>query len=179
MVNATSGEPLTFEILLDQPLFDRIVQPYIRNLSRAGITATVRMVDSAQYQNRLNGFDFDMVIDTIPQSLSPGNEQREYWTSAAASQEGSRNLAGVHDPVVDELVDKLIVAPDRETLVATTRALDRVLLWNWYVIPQWHNDRHRIAYWNRFGHPTTAAKYGLPFESTWWIDSQKDAVLHR
>ncbi len=179
LVNQASGAPLTFEILLDQPIYDRITQPYLRNLARAGITANVRMVDSAQYQNRLNAFDFDMIMDTIGQSLSPGNEQREYWTSAAASQDGSLNRAGVHDPVVDELVDKLIAAPDRDTLVATTRALDRVLLWNWYVIPQWHNDRHRIAYWNRFGHPATPARYGLPFESTWWVDSAKDAALHR
>jgi microcin C transport system substrate-binding protein len=179
LVNQASGQPLNFEILIDQPIMDRIVQPYFRNLSRAGITATVRLVDSAQYQNRLNNFDFDMIIETVPQSLSPGNEQREYWTSAAAGQEGSRNLAGVRDPVVDALVDRLIAAPDRETLVATTRALDRVLLWNWYVIPQWHNERHNVAYWNRFGHPATPAKYGLPFDSTWWVDNAKDAALHR
>ena len=179
LVNITSGQPLAFEILLDQPMFERIVQPFVRNLNRAGITATIRMVDSAQYQNRLNTFDFDMIIDTLPQSLSPGNEQRDYWSSGAAAEPGSRNLAGIHDPVVDALVAKVIAAPDRETLVNTTRALDRVLLWGWYVIPQWHNNHHRIAYWNRFGHPTTSARYGLPFESTWWVEGPKDAALHR
>ena len=179
LVNAASGQPLSFEILLDQPIFERIVQPYVRNLERAGIVATIRMVDAAQYQNRLNSFDFDMIIDTLPQSLSPGNEQRDYWTSATAAEQGSRNLAGVQDPVVDALVAKLIAAPDRETLVATTKALDRVLLWGWYVIPQWHNDAHRVAYWNRFAHPATPAKYGLPFETTWWVDPARDSALHR
>ncbi|MEI6984901.1 MAG: extracellular solute-binding protein [Rhodospirillaceae bacterium] len=179
LVNAISGQPFAFEILLDQPIFERIVQPYVRNLNRVGISATIRMVDSAQYQNRLNNFDFDMIIDTIPQSLSPGNEQRDYWTQASADQPGSRNLAGVRDPVVDALVSQLIAAQDRQALLTATRALDRVLLWNWYVIPQWHNNRHRIAYWDRFGHPATAARYGLPYESTWWVDVTKDAALHR
>jgi microcin C transport system substrate-binding protein len=179
MVDQATGEPLTFEILLDQPVFERIVQPYLRNLARAGITATIRMVDSAQYQNRLNNFDFDMIIATIPGSLSPGNEQREYWSSAAADQPGSPNLAGVRDPVIDDLVNRLIAAPDKASLVATTHALDRVLLWNWYVIPQWHNDRHRLAAWDRFGQPATPARYGLTFESTWWVDPVKDAALHR
>ena len=179
MVNLKTGQPLTFEILLDNPMFERIVQPYLRNLNRAGITASIRMVDSAQYQNRLNNFDYDMIVGSFPQSLSPGNEQRNYWSREAAAQPGSTNLAGVKDPVVDALVAQLIAAPDRETLVNTTRALDRVLLWGWYVIPQWHNDHHRVAYWNRFGHPATPAKYGLPFETTWWIDRAKDAALHR
>ena len=179
LVDQATGQTLGFEILLDQPIFERIVQPYVRNLARAGISATVRMVDSAQYQNRLNTFDFDMIIDTMPQSLSPGNEQRDYWSSAAADQPGSRNLAGVRDPVVDALVEKLVAASDHDMLVTATHALDRVLLWNWYVIPQWHNDRHRIAYWNRFGHPENPARYGLPYESTWWIDPDRDAALHR
>lgn len=179
LVNAKTGQPLTFEILLDNPMFERVVQPYVRNLARAGITVGIRMVDSAQYQNRINSFDFDMVVGSFGESLSPGNEQRNYWTSAAAAEAGSQNLAGVKDPVVDALVAKLIAAPDRETLINTTRALDRVLLWGWYVIPQWHSDHHRVAYWNRFGHPATPAKYGLPFESTWWIDGAKDAALHR
>jgi len=179
LVNAASGQPLSFEILLDQPIFERIVQPYVRNLNRAGISATIRMVDSAQYQNRIDGFDYDMIIGTMPQSLSPGNEQRDYWSSASADEKGSRNLAGVRDPVVDALVARLIEAPDREALVAACRALDRVLLWGWYVIPQWHADSHRVAYWNRFGHPGTPARYGLPYESTWWVDGARDAALHR
>ena len=179
LVNARSGQPFGFEILLDNPMFERIVQPYVRNLNRAGITATIRMVDSAQFQNRLNSFDYDMIVGSFGESLSPGNEQRNYWSSAAAAEAGSHNLAGVKDPVVDALIEKLIAAPDRETLVNTTRALDRVLLWGWYVIPQWHNDHHRVAAWNRFGHPATPAKYGLPFEATWWVDRAKDAALHR
>ncbi|MEI8393384.1 MAG: extracellular solute-binding protein [Rhodospirillaceae bacterium] len=179
LVDTKTSEPVSFEILLDNPMFERIVQPYIRNLARTGITASIRIVDSAQYQNRLNSFDFDMIVDSMPQSLSPGNEQRDYWSSAAAKEQGSRNLAGVNDPVVDELVTRLISAPDRETLINTTHALDRVLLWGWYVIPQWHNDHHRVAYWARFGHPAVPAKYGLPYESTWWIDPAKDAALRR
>jgi microcin C transport system substrate-binding protein len=173
------GTLFSFEIMLDNPMFDRIVQPYLRNLNRAGIAVTVRMVDSAQYQKREDDFDYDMIIGSFPQSLSPGNEQRSYWSSAAADEKGSRNLAGVHDPVVDSLIDRLIAAPDRETLVNTTRALDRVLLWGWYVIPQWYNDVHRVAYWHRFGHPVTPAKYGLPFESTWWVDGGLDGAVHR
>jgi ABC-type oligopeptide transport system, periplasmic component len=177
LVNARTGEPMRFEVLLVQADMERIVQPFVRNLERAGIEANIRVVDTAQYQNRLDNYDFDMTIQRIPQSLSPGNEQRDYWQSIKADQPGSRNLAGIKDPVVDQLIEALIQAPDRDSLVAATRALDRVLLWGWYVIPQWHDDVRRVAYWNRFSHPAVAPKYGLAFVDTWWVDPEKNASL--
>lgn len=177
LVNGKTGEPMKFEFLLAQADMERVIQPFLRNLERAGIEATIRIVDTAQYQNRTDNFDFDVVIERLPQSLSPGNEQRDYWNSARADLPGSRNTMGIKDPVVDELVEKLIQAPDRETLIATTRALDRVLLWGWYVIPQWHDSVYRVAYWNRFSHPTVVQKYSLGFLDSWWIDPEKNARL--
>ncbi|WP_448204105.1 extracellular solute-binding protein [Azospirillum sp. sgz302134] len=177
LVNAKTGEPMRFEVLLVQADMERIVQPFVRNLERAGIGAGIRVVDTAQYQNRLDQFDFDMIVQRMPQSLSPGNEQRDYWQSAKADQPGSRNLAGIKDPVVDALIDRLIQAPDRDGLVTASRALDRVLLWGWYVIPHWHDDVRRVAYWNRFSHPAVAPKYGFAFVDTWWVDPEKNAKL--
>ncbi len=178
MVNATTGEPLAFEILLAEPSFERVALPFAKNLERLGVTARVRTVDTAQYQYRLDNFDFDMTVAVWPQSLSPGNEQTDYWGSAKASVPGSRNLAGVRDPVVDALIAGLIAAPARASLVARTRALDRVLLWGHYVIPQWHLTAFRVAYWNKFGRPAVAPKYGLGF-NTWWVDPVKAAALPR
>jgi len=177
LVKAATGERMSFEILLVQADFDRIVQPYLRNLERAGIHATVRIVDSAQYQNRVNDFDFDMIVSTAPQSLSPGNEQRDFWGSAAADERGSRNVAGIKDPAVDTLIDAVIAAPDRDGEIAAARALDRELLWSWIVIPQWYDDRIKVAYWNRFAHPATMSRYGLPYLQTWWVDRDKEAKL--
>ena len=177
LTHAGSGDTMEIEFLLVAPAFERIVAPVVRNMERLGIAARIRLVDPAQYQNRIDAFDFDIVVSTRGQSLSPGNEQRNYWTTASADVRGSGNLAGITDPVVDELVDLLIQAPDRETLVATTRALDRVLLWGHYVIPQWHIRSFRLVYWNRFGRPGTRPKYGLGFPSTWWIDTEKAARL--
>ncbi|SMH52693.1 extracellular solute-binding protein [Azospirillum agricola] len=176
LVNA-KGEPLRFEILLVQADMERIVQPFLRNLERAGIEASIRVVDTAQYQNRTDNFDYDMIIERFPQSLSPGNEQRDYWESSRADLPGSRNSIGIKDPAVDTLVEKLIAAPDREALIAATRALDRVLLWSWYVIPHWHDNVYRVAYWNRFSHPPVAPKYGLGFPDAWWVDPEKNARL--
>ena len=177
LTHAGSGETMEIEFLLVAPAFERIVAPVVRNMERLGIAARIRLVDPAQYQNRIDEFDFDIVVSTRGQSLSPGNEQRNYWTTASADVRGSGNLAGIRDPAVDELVDLLIRAPDRETLVATTRALDRVLLWGHYVIPQWHIRSFRLVYWNRFGRPGIRPKYGLGFPSTWWIDQEKAARL--
>ena len=177
LTHAGSGETMEIEFLLVAPAFERIVGPVVRNMERLGIAARIRLVDPAQYQNRVNEFDFDVVVSTRGQSLSPGNEQRNYWTTASADVPGSGNLAAVRDPVVDELVDLLIQAPDRDTLVATTRALDRVLLWGHYVIPQWHIRSFRLVYWNKFGRPAIRPKYGLGFPATWWIDQEKAARL--
>ena len=177
LIHAETGEAMEIEFLLVAPAFERIVGPVVQNMKRLGIVARIRIVDPAQYQNRVNEFDFDVVVSTRGQSLSPGNEQRNFWTAASADVPGSGNLASIRDPVVDELVDLLIQSPDRATLVATTRALDRVLLWGHYVIPQWHIRSFRLVYWNKFGRPQTRPKYGLGFPATWWIDREKDARL--
>jgi len=162
------GRPFHIEILLTAPAFERVVLPYKKNLSRLGIITDVRVVDTAQYLNRVRKFDFDMVVWNFGQSLSPGNEQRYYWHSEVADIPGSRNLAGIKDPVVDVLVEKVIHAKDRKTLVNCTRALDRVLQWGFYVMPHWHISTFRIAYWNKFAQPKILPKYGLGL-MTWWI----------
>jgi microcin C transport system substrate-binding protein len=172
LVNAETGEPLTFEILIDDPTWERIALPFVKNLERLGVTARVRTVDSAQYEYRMKQFDFDMTVGLFPQSLSPGNEQVDYWASVSADTPGSRNLAGIRDPVVDRLIEQLIAAPDRAALVARTRALDRVLLWGHYMIPHWHITAFRVAYWDRFGRPATSPRYGLGFDS-WWIEPSR------
>jgi microcin C transport system substrate-binding protein len=176
LINKSSGEPLQFEILLADPSFERVTLPFVRNLERLGITAHVRTVDTAQYQNRLDSFDFDMTVASWPQSMSPGNEQIDYWTSQRADVPGSRNLAGIKDPVVDQLVELVIAAPDRQSLVDRTRALDRVLLWGQYVIPHWHITSFRVAYWDKFARPAIAPKYALGFD-TWWVEAAMDAAL--
>ncbi len=176
LVNGATGQPFRFEILLDQPVWERITLPFVQNLKRLGISASVRTVDSAQYKNRLDNFDFDMVVDVKPESLSPGNEQREFWGSASADQPGSANLAGVKNPAVDRLIAELVAAPDRPALVARTHALDRVLLWNHYVVPQWNYTKVRTARWDRFGRPSELPKYGQSgWPSLWWFDAERAA----
>jgi len=177
LTNTKTGQPLTVEFLLVSPLFERIVQPYMRNLERLGIKTRLRMVDSAQYTRRLDGFDYDIVVGNFAQSNSPGNEQRDFWGSDAAGRNGSRNLIGINDPAIDKLVDKVIFAKDREELVAATRALDRVLLWNDYVVPQWFAPKVRIAYWNRYGQPKTLPALTPGFLQVWWLDPAKAQKL--
>ncbi len=177
LVNDKSGQPMTVEFLLVSPAFERVVLPYIQNLKRLGIDARVRTIDSAQYQNRVEQFDFDVVITGWGQSLSPGNEQRDYWGSAAADRAGSRNLVGIKDPAIDKLIDTIILAKDREELVAASRALDRVLLWNHFVVPQWFFKGIRLAYWNRFGKPENGPEYGYGYPDTWWYDPEKAATV--
>ncbi|MFA5041531.1 MAG: extracellular solute-binding protein [Bdellovibrionales bacterium] len=171
------GKPFTFEIIESQALFERWVQPFLRNLERLGIKATLRVVDTSQYQNRMNDFDFDVTVGVFGQSLSPGNEQYDYWGSSKANLKGSRNLIGVNDPVVDGLIEKLVHAHSREDLVEACRALDRVLLWQYYVIPHWYIGTYRIAYWDKFGQPDIAPKYGLAVTDSWWIDAAKAAKI--
>lgn len=168
LVNAETGEQFSFEMLLVQPAFERVVAPFIRNLERLGIKTSIRLVDVSQYINRMRQYDFDVVVGSFGQSTSPGNEQRNYWHSSGADIEGSRNLIGVKNPAVDYLVEQIIQAPDREQLVLRTRALDRVLQWNHYVIPQYHINKYRVAYWDLFAMPETRPKYDLGFD-TWWI----------
>lgn len=170
------GKPFAFEVLLADPAFERIVLPWSRNLERLGIAATVRVVDPSQYQRRGDDYDFDVVVASWGQSQSPGNEQREFWGSAAAAQPGSRNLVGIADKAIDALIDLVIAAESRESLVARTRALDRALLWGHYVVPHWHIPHDRVAYWNRYGKPDTIPALGVQID-TWWIDPAKDAAL--
>ena len=168
----SNGEPFEFEILLVSPAFERIVLPFIDNLEKLGINASLRTIDSSQYQKRIESFDFDMVVFTFSQSLSPGNEQRNFWSSGAADTNGSRNIIGIKNNVVDLLIENLINAKDREDLITITRALDRILLWNYYVIPQWHISAYRVLYWDMFDQPKQKPKYSLGFD-TWWVNQNK------
>ena len=167
MVDA-NGKPVTIEFLLAQTEFERVLLPFKRNLSDLGIDLVIRRVDVSQYINRVRSRDFDMIVGSFPQSNSPGNEQREFWMSAAADKPGSRNSMGLKDPVVDQLVEQLINADSRKSLVAHARALDRVLQWGYYVIPNWHIKTWRVAYWNHIGHPKISPKYDIG-TATWWI----------
>lgn len=162
-----AGNPFVFEILLYNPAFERISLPFAKNLEKLGIKAGIRTVDATQYENRLQDFDYDMTVAVFGQSQSPGNEQKDYFGSESARTKGGRNIIGIADPVVDELVSMVVAAPDRKELVARTRALDRVLLFGHYVIPQWHIRYHRVAWWNKFGKPPTDPPYDLPLEA-WW-----------
>jgi microcin C transport system substrate-binding protein len=176
LVNA-QGQPFTFEIIETEPMFERWTQPFIRNLERLGITATFRIVDTSQFQSRLDNFDFDMTVSVFGQSLSPGNEQFDYWSSAKADTKGSRNLIGVHDPAVDAMLQKIVQATTRTELITATHALDRLLQWQYYVIPQWHIGSYRIAYWDIFGQPQIAPKYGLAVTDAWWIDPKNSQKI--
>ncbi len=166
------GRPFTIEFLLYSSSFERLILPYVANLKRLGIEMKVRVVDTGQYINRLRSFDFDMVVGGWGQSETPGNEQREYWTCAAADRPGSRNTAGICHPVIDALVDKIIVAQTRQELIFITRALDRTLLWQHFIVPNWHLPADRILWWNKFDRPAVALRNGVNV-SRWWLDSEK------
>ena len=178
LVNAATGEPFRFEILLVSPAFERIALPYVRNLKRLGIEAKVRLVDENQYINRFRQFDFDMMVWVWGQSETPGNEQYEYWSQAAADSQGSRNLAGVRDPVVDELIELMLRSESREQLNQRTRALDRVLLWGHYVVPHWHIRADRVLYWDKFGMPKISVRTGV-MTDRWWFDAKRAAALEQ
>ncbi len=170
LTNVKTGQPMRVEFLLVSPLFERIVQPYLRNLERLGIKGSIRMVNSAQYTQRLNVFDYDIMVGNFAQSDSPGNEQRDFWGSEAAGREGSQNLIGVKDPAIDKLIDHVIFAKDRADLVAATNALDRALQWNELVVPQWYAPNVRIAYWDRYGQPKKLPGLTPGFLQVWWFD---------
>ena len=172
------NEKFVFELLLRQPSMEKLALPLQQNLKRLGIDVSVRTVDVAQYQQRVDTFDFDMIVGSIGQSLSPGNEQRDFWHSSNAHRPGSRNQIGIEDPIVDALVELVIKAPDRKSLVARTRALDRVLLWGHYVIPHFHLQASRLVFWDQFGRPVVTAKYSSGFPHTWWIDKKKKESLN-
>jgi microcin C transport system substrate-binding protein len=178
LVNAKTGEPFSFEFLVDDPATERFVLFYKPSLERLGMTVSVRVVDSAQYENRLRQWDFDIIVASWGQSLSPGNEQRDFWSTQAADRPGSRNLIGIKNPAVDVMIERVIFSKDRDELVAATKALDRVLLWNFYVVPQWTYGKQRTARWDRFGHPENMPKYGAAaFPTVWWWDKEKAAKV--
>ncbi len=171
------GEQFEIEFLGFEPSFERIIAPFIKNLQAIGIKAAIRTVDSAQYQLRVKTFDFDITSSRFTMSLTPGIELRNYWSTAAADSEGSMNLGGIKDPVIDALIDKLIAAKSRAHLVTATRAIDRVLRAGHYWIPHWYKAAHHIAVWDKFGQPATKPKYDRGIIDTWWIDTEKAAKL--
>jgi microcin C transport system substrate-binding protein len=178
LVDTKSGEPMMVELLnaASDPNGERIMLFYKPSLERLGVTVSVRNVDEAQYENRLRSWDYDVVLSSWPESLSPGNEQREFWGSKAADEVGSRNLIGIKNPAIDALIDRVIFAKNREELVAATHALDRVLLWNQYVVPNWTYNNVRTVRWDRFGRPDELPKYGSgAFPTVWWWDAAKAA----
>jgi microcin C transport system substrate-binding protein len=170
------GDTMSFTILLVSPSFERIALPFTKNLERLGVTADVRTVDTAQYTRLLDDFDFDVIVANWPESSSPGNEQRSFWSSAFADKQGSQNYLGIADPTVDALVEAVIAAPDRQALVDRVHALDRVLQWGHWVIPQWHIPYDRVAYWDKFGFPKVVPDQGVQVDA-WWIDPDKAKSL--
>jgi microcin C transport system substrate-binding protein len=178
LVDNRTGEPLTVEFLNEQPDFERIILFYKASLERLGVTVTVRTVDPSQYENRLRNWDFDIVTALWLQSLSPGNEQRDFWGSQAADTPTTQNLCGIKNPAVDNLIERIVFARTRPELVAATRALDRVLLWNNYIVPQFNYQKERTARWDRFGRPELMPKYGLSaFPTVWWWDAERAAKV--
>jgi len=176
LVNDKTGEPFKFEIMNDDPQMERVALPFIQNLKRLGIAANLRTVDVSQYQQLMNNFDFDMTVVVFPQSLSPGNEQREFFGSASADQPGSQNLLGVKSKPIDALIEEVIASPTRESLVDHVRALDRVLQYGYYVIPQYHLAAFWMAYWDKFHHPGISPRY-TPGLETWWVDTQAEKAI--
>jgi microcin C transport system substrate-binding protein len=169
------GEPFTIAFLTNDQLSERYIAPYAKALKLIGVGLDFRVVDDAQYQNAMRDFDFDMTVDGWVQSLSPGNEQRDMWSSAAAVIPGSRNSAGIRDGAVDALIDRIVFNAGRDDLIAAVKALDRVLLANDYVIPLFYPLDYRYAYWNRFSRPAELPKYSFGFPDLWWYDADKAA----
>ena len=178
LIDSRTGNQFALELLIAEPTFERVMLFYKPSLERLGIAVSVRTIDPAQYENRLREWDFDIVVSSWGESLSPGNEQREYWGSSAADTPGSRNVVGIKNPAIDKLIERVIFAKDRADLVAATKALDRVLLWNHYVVPQWNYPRQRTARWDRFSRPEVMPKYGqAAFPDIWWFDAEKAARI--
>lgn len=171
------GEPLDLEILMFEPAFERIAGPYVENLKKIGVNATIRRVDPAQYERRTKSFDFDMTTQRYALRLTPGIEMRAYWGSEAAKTDGSFNLAGIANPVVDALIDKVVAAKSRAELVTAARAIDRVLRASHYWVPHWYKASHNLAYWDKFSRPAVQAKYDPGILDTWWFDPAKAAAL--
>jgi microcin C transport system substrate-binding protein len=175
------GQPAAFTILLDDPSLERVALPYVQNLRKLGFDVQVRTVDPAQFQHLTDDFDYDMIMMIYPGSDIPGSELRDYWSCAGAKTQGSSNVPGICSPAIDAMIEKVIAADDRDTLRVAARALDRLLLWNWYMVPNWYTQDFHIAYWDRFGEPGIPIREGINFDS-WWVDPQKaaknDAARH-
>ena len=178
LIDVKTGAQLALELLSQDQSFERVTLFYKPSLERLGIAVSVRTVDPTQYENRLRDWDFDIVTNSWGESQSPGNEQREFWSSKTADIAGSRNIAGIKNPAIDKLIERVIFSQDRDDLVAATKALDRVLLWNHYVVPQWNYPKVRTARWDRFGRPSELPKYGQSgFPFIWWYDADKAARI--
>jgi microcin C transport system substrate-binding protein len=177
LTNSRTGEPFTIEFLNYEATFQRVVNPYIRSLERLGIEGSIRVVDVTAFENRRRNFDYDVVIGRFSQPLTPGVEQRNYWGAANADMAGGLNYSGVKEPVVDALIERIVSASSRQELLAATRALDRVLMWGAYTVPQWYSGKHRLAYWEKFGRPAVKPKYDIGLLDTWWVDQAKEARL--
>jgi microcin C transport system substrate-binding protein len=173
------GETLSLDFLLYSPSFERIALPYKEQLELLGFVVTIRTVDVAQYQQLVKDFNFDIIVGSWGQSLSPGNEQREFFGSEFADKKGSRNYCGIKNPAIDAIIDKLVSASTRQGVISATRALDRALIWNSYVVPMWYGPFERIAYWKRVKHPTNMPGYDLGYPAIWWFDSAADAELKK
>jgi microcin C transport system substrate-binding protein len=168
------GQPASFTILLDDPSLERVALPYVQNLRKLGFDVQVRTVDPAQFQHLTDDFDFDMTMMIYPGGDIPGSELRDFWSCAGAKSQGSFNIPGICSPAIDAMIEKVIAAEDRDTLRTTARALDRLLLWNWYMVPNWYSQNFHVAYWDRFGDPGIPIREGINFDS-WWIDQPKAA----
>ena len=177
LVHRETGEAMEIEFLYFEPTFERVIAPFARNLKRVGIEATLRLVDGPQYENRLKEHDFDITTRRFVLSLSPGAELNAYFASDTAHRAGSLNSSGIEDPVVDALIAEIVAATDRPTLIAAVRALDRVLLWGHYIVPQWFKGTHHLVYWDKFGRPAVKPRYALGVADTWWVDREKEAAL--
>ncbi len=177
LVNAETGEAMVIEFLYFERTFERILGPFARNLERLGIKANLRLVDPTQYIRRLEEHDFDITTRRFVQQLSPGAELRSYFGSAAADQVGSLNSSGIKSPVVDAMIEHVLSAADRPSMVAASRALDRVLLWGHYMVPQWYKGEHHLVFWDLYGRPEVKPTYAIGELDTWWIDPDKQAAL--
>ena len=177
LVNAETGEPMTIEFLYFEPTFERIYAAFGRSLERLGVGVNLRLVDGAQYEERLKTHDFEITTIRFVFSLSPGAELNSFFASSTVDQVGSFNIAGIKDPVVDALIGEVAAATDRPSLIAAARALDRVLLWGQYMIPQWYKGAHHLVYWNKFDRPAVKPRYARGVFDTWWVDQEKDDAL--
>jgi microcin C transport system substrate-binding protein len=172
-----NGQQLSVEFLMNGPLYEKIALRYQQELAKIGIAFTIRPVDSAQYENRVRSRDFDITFNGWAQSMSPGNEQIEYFGSDSATRDGSRNYGAVKNPAVDKIIQRILFTKDRDELIAATKALDRVLLWNHYLVPGWTLRAARVARWDRYSHPDVLPEYAIGFPTTWWFDAAKAAKV--